>query len=47
MKPLTVKEVKYIDGYKLEIIFTDDKKKLVSFQQYDFGKKLGYDFSSV
>lgn len=34
MKPIAVKEVKYIDGYKLEIIFTNDKKKLIDFQQF-------------
>jgi hypothetical protein len=34
MKPIAVKEVKYIDGYKLETVFTDDKKKLIDFQKF-------------
>jgi hypothetical protein len=34
MKSIAVKEVTYIDGYKLEIVFTNDKKKLVDFQQF-------------
>jgi hypothetical protein len=34
MKPIAVKEVNYINGYKLEIIFTNDKKKLVDFEQF-------------
>ena len=34
MKTIAVKEAKYIEGYKLEILFTDDKKKLVDFQQF-------------
>lgn len=33
MKTISVNEVKYIEEYKLEIIFTDDKKKVVDFKQ--------------
>ncbi len=34
MKTISVKEVKYIEEYKLEIIFTDDKKKVLDFKQF-------------
>ena len=34
MKTIAVKEVKYIEEYKLEIIFADDKKKVVDFKHF-------------
>ena len=34
MKPIAVKEGKYINGYKLEIVFTNNKKRLVDFQEF-------------
>ena len=34
MKPISVKEVKYIEGYKLEIVFTNAKRKVVDFGQF-------------
>lgn len=34
MKPIAVKEANYIEGYKLEIIFTNNKKKIVDFEQF-------------
>jgi hypothetical protein len=32
MKRITVKEVRYIQEYKLEILFTDKKKSIVDFK---------------
>lgn len=34
MKLIAVKEAKYIEEYKLEIIFIDDKKRFVDFQPF-------------
>lgn len=34
MKSIAVKEVKYIDNYKLEILFSDEKKRLVDFYEF-------------
>lgn len=31
MKPVSVKEAKYTEGFKLEIVFNDGKKKMVDF----------------
>lgn len=34
MKTIAVKEVTYSEQYKLEILFTDEKKKIVDFKQF-------------
>jgi hypothetical protein len=34
MKRITVKEVRYIQEYKLEILFTDEKKSIVDFKNF-------------
>jgi hypothetical protein len=31
MKIISVKEANYIDGFKVEILFTDDKKSVIDF----------------
>ena len=34
MKTVTVKEAKYIDGFKLELLFSDNRKKVVDFSVF-------------
>jgi hypothetical protein len=34
MKVISVKEAKYIDEYKLEIVFNDNKKKILDFGDF-------------
>ncbi|MDQ6755462.1 MAG: DUF2442 domain-containing protein [Bacteroidota bacterium] len=34
MKSIAVKEVKYVKDYKLEILFSDNKKTLVDFDKF-------------
>lgn len=34
MKPTAIREVKYIEEYKLEIIFSDYKKSVVDFKDF-------------
>ena len=34
MKTISVKEAKYIDDYKLQIVFSDNRKKHVDFKEF-------------
>ena len=34
MKTIAVKEAKYLDGFKIEILFNDNKKKVVDFETF-------------
>lgn len=34
MKAISVKEAKYIDGFKVELLFSDNKKKVVDFSSF-------------
>ena len=34
MKALTIKEAKYVDGFKVELLFSDSKKQMVDFSRF-------------
>ncbi len=34
MKPISVKDAKYLDAYKIKILFNDNEKRIVDFETF-------------